>query len=181
MGWGGKRYCTSDMQSSREEKWTHKGTTPYREYVRTLQKDSVGIRPIKKHVEERMGDHWEELLVRSRGIYLLIYSADRNRCSARISMNWKLAPFKFQTTPLASWMSDRRKKSITAERRTQSLTRVAWHPQRQKSSYVPLAVRGKNILRVRSVRTSRWPAEIGGRYLATIVNRCSPRILRRGI
>ena len=56
-----------------------------------------------------MGDHQEELLVRSRGTYLLIYYADRNKCSARTSTNWKLAPFKFQTKPLASWMSDRRK------------------------------------------------------------------------
>ena len=43
-----------------------------------------------------MGDHREELLVRLRGIYLLIYNADRNECSARTSTNWKLAPFKFQ-------------------------------------------------------------------------------------
>ena len=44
-----------------------------------------------------MGDHQEELLVRLRGTYLLIYNADTNESSARTSMNWKLAPFKFQT------------------------------------------------------------------------------------
>ena len=44
-----------------------------------------------------MGDHREELLVRSRGTYLLIYNADGNKYSARTSTNWKLAPFKFQT------------------------------------------------------------------------------------
>ena len=126
-------------------------------------KKIVLIKTYQKHVEERMGDHREELLVRSRETYLLIYNADRNKCSACTSTNWKLAPFKFQTKPLASWMSDRRQKSITAERRTQSLTGRAGHPQRKKSFYVPLAVRGKNILRVRSVRTSHWPAEIGGR------------------
>ena len=44
-----------------------------------------------------MGDHREELLVRSRGTYLLIYNADCNKYSARTSTNWKLALFKFQT------------------------------------------------------------------------------------
>ena len=44
-----------------------------------------------------MGDHREELLIRSRGTYLLIYNADRTKCPARTSTNWKLAPFKFQT------------------------------------------------------------------------------------
>ena len=115
-----------------------------------------------------MGDHREELLVRSRGTYLLIYNADRKESSACTSTNWKLAPFKFQTKSLVSWMSNRIK-SMTGERRTQYLTGVTWHPQRKKSSYVLLAVRGKYILRVRRVRTLERTTEIGGRYLGTIV------------
>ena len=71
-----------------------------------------------------MRDYREELLLRSRGISLLIYTADRNESSSGTSTNCKLAPFNFETKSLASWISDRRK-SIIAERRTQSLTVVA--------------------------------------------------------
>ena len=169
------------MQSKREGKWTHKGTTPYREYVRTVHEDSVGIDLSETCWEKNRWPSRRTVGSIERDIPSYIYNADCNECSARTSTNWKLAPFKFQTKPLVSWMSDRRNKSTTAERRTQSLTGAAWHPQRKKCSYVPLAVRGKNILRVRSVRTSHRPAEIRGRDLVTIVNRCSPRTLRRGI
>ena len=47
----------------------------------------VLIKTYQKHIEERMGDHREELLVRSRRTYLLIYNADRNKRSARTSTN----------------------------------------------------------------------------------------------
>ena len=69
-----------------------------------------------------MGNLREEPLVRSRGIYLLIYNADRNKCSARTSTNWKMAPFKFQTKTIGELNVRPQEKSSTAERSTQSLT-----------------------------------------------------------
>src|ERR1700760_378255 len=79
-----------------------------------------------------MGDYREEPLVQSRGTYLLIYNADRNKCSARTSTNWKLAPFKFQTKTISELDARPQKKSITAERRTQSLTRGGMTPSEKE-------------------------------------------------